>query len=201
MIRSKLLKGLKTCKCCGKKFLMQGYDADGRLTEMMDKKCICFDCAFWQDLINYPPRNLEILGHKALQVFPPSDKKDKSLHLGGGGKMRYFMRDDWSVLCSNDIWSIGTVPDRFLKDLKPTMTEITERAYKRLKAHKNKCSARACFNRYMCLRYDLSIENDSIGAYNKPPKNWNPKNETCRHFINFSEIRIDESSDTNNEQA
>ena len=61
---------------------MQGYDADGRLTSMMDKKGICFECAYWQDLINYPPRNLEVLGKKALEVHPPSDKKTNHYILG-----------------------------------------------------------------------------------------------------------------------
>lgn len=173
---------------------MQGFDPDDRITKMMDREKICYECAYWKNIIAYPLPYMEVLGNRCIRVFPKVERKDKSILLGGKGKLRYFTRTDLSIICSNDIWSIGIIPERFRSQLPSTLIEITEKAYRRLQRNNKKCSARGCFDRYNCFRYNIEIENDHIGAFNKAPPSWKTGGERCRDFINMKEMSIDESS-------
>lgn len=190
----KLLNGIKFCKYCGARLLFQGYDSSNRLTHIMKREMICYTCAFWQDIRDYPPEYMEVISNKCIKICPVANKKDKSLILGGKGKMRYFIRDDFSTLQSNDIWLIGVIPDRFRRDLEPTVKEITQRTFKKLQKNPMKCKARGCFDRYHCLRYNLDLERD--GAFNSVPLKWNAGDEHCKFFIDLDNAYIDDSSIT-----
>lgn len=192
----KIMNGIRFCTRCGTRMLLQGYDTKHRLAHMMKKETICYTCAFWQDIRDYPPDHIEILGDKCLKICPVANKKDKSLILGGRGKMRYFIRADLSTFQSNDIWLIGIVPQIFRSDFKPTVREITPKIFKKLQKNGMKCKARGCFDRYHCLRYDLSLEQH--GAFNSIPLKWNAGDERCKFFINLDSAYIDDSSVNNN---
>lgn len=194
-IGQRLLKGMRICKYCGRRILLQGYDSDNRLTRIMEKNTLCYECTFWMDIINFPPDHLEVINNQCLKIYPVADKKDRTLILGGKGKMRNFMRLDGEIFQSNDIWVIGTIPARFSHQLQPTAFEITARAYRQLKQNKKKCKARACLDRYHCFRYDRNLEKDSK-PYNSIPPKWKIGDEHCGFFININDIRIDESSIT-----
>lgn len=194
-MQRKMLNGIRFCKCCGARMLFQGYDIQHRLAHIMNRETICYDCAFWQDIREYPPEHMEIVGNKCMKIYPVADKKDKSLILGGKGKMRYFIRNDNTVFQSNDIWFIGIVPERFRKDFKPTAKEITQKAFKKLLKNSLKCKARGCFDRYHCFRYNLELERN--GAFNSVSLNWNVGDEHCKFFIDLDNIYIDDSSVNN----
>lgn len=188
----KLLNGIRLCKCCGGHILLQGYSIQHRIAHIMKQHVICYDCAYWQDIKDYPPQYMEIIGSKCMKIYPAADKKDKSLILGGKGKMRYFMRDDSSVFQSNDVWLIGTIPERFRNDFKPTAKEITYKTYVRLKRNPQKCKARGCFDRYHCLRFNHDLERE--GAFNVVPANWKTGDEHCKFFIDIDTAVVDDSS-------
>lgn len=190
----RLLNYIRRCACCGSKVLLHGYDSQNRIARIMEQKNVCYDCAFWQDMIDYPPEYLEIISNKCLRVHPVADKGDKTLILGGKGKMRYFMRPDQSLFQSNDIWIIGTIPQRFKDSFKPTAIEITLKAYRQLRRTNKKCNARACLDRYHCFRYNLEQENDESGPYNSIPPKWKIGDEHCGFFIDRKDIQDDESS-------
>lgn len=195
----RILNAVRTCSCCGARMLLQGYDANQRIAHIMKQNTICYGCAYWQDIKAYPPQYMEIVGAKCIKVCPVADKKDKSLILGGKGKMRYFIRNDFSTFQSNDVWLIGVVPERFRKDFKPTAKEITAKVYARLQKNSKQCKARGCFDRYHCLRYNLELEND--GAFNVVPLNWRAGDEHCKFFINIDTAFIDDSSVNNNKSS
>lgn len=194
LMERKLFSGVRLCKCCGTRMLFQGYNTQNHLTYIMEKKQVCYECAFWQDIIQYPPEYLEIIDNKCLRVYPVANKKDKTLILGGKGKMRYFIRPDYSVFRSNDIWTIGTIPDRFASKFHPTAIEVTLKAYRQLQQNNKRCQARACLDRYHCFRYNLALEQET-GPYNSIPANWKVGNERCRSFISFNEILSDSSNE------
>lgn len=197
----KILKSFKKCFVCGNRIYFQGYTDKDDLTQIMKEKTLCYQCAFWERLITERPEYLEIVGNKCLRIFPLVPYKvklDKTVRLGGKGKRRYFMRDDWSVFESNDIWVVGIVPDRFADKLKPTAVEITKQAFRQLGFNCKKCKARACFDRYQCFRFDLSLEQDRMGAYNQPPSSWEIGGEHCRYFLDKNNVYIDENSATKN---
>lgn len=188
----RLFRRIKYCSCCGVKILSLGYDRQNRIGHLMEQKRICYECAFWQDLIDYPPEYFEVINGQCLRIHPVADKKDKTLILGGKGKMRYFVRQDLSVFQSNDIWIIGNIPKRFMGKFKQTATEISLKAFKQLRRTPKICNARACFDRYHCFRYNMELEKD--GAYNSVPASWKLGDEHCGFFINKEEILSDESS-------
>lgn len=190
----KLFNHIVYCNCCGAKILLHGYDSQNHINYIMKQKKICYECAFWQDIIDYPPKYLEVINNKCLRIHPVADKKDKTLILGGKGKMRYFMRRNKSLFQSNDIWTIGTIPDRFLDKFQPTVIEITLKAYRQLKRTNKTCNARACLDRYHCFRYNTEQENDGAGPYNSIPPKWKVGDEHCGFFINRKDILDDENS-------
>lgn len=189
----KILKRFRICSICGKRIWDQGYDPDSHISHIMTRDKTCFECAYWKDLIDYPPKYLEVLGSQCLRLHPVADKKNKALLLGGRGKMRCFMRNDGSLLQSNDVWIIGNIPEHFRYALPSTVSEISVRAYNQLKKSTKKCKARACMDRYRCYRYDLDIEKDS-GPFNTIPPKWNVGDEHCSFFIDIKDFKVDESS-------
>lgn len=199
LMKLKMLNGIRFCTYCGARMLLQGYDTQHRLAHIMKQEGICYTCAFWRDIQDYPPEHLEIIGHKCLKVCPVADKKDKALILGGKGKMRYFIREDFTTFQSNDIWLIGIIPEIFLGDFKSTAKEITQKTFKKLQRNGQKCKSRGCFDRYHCLRYDLALECD--GAFNSVPLKWNAGDERCKFFINLDNAYIDDSSVNKNSNS
>lgn len=193
-LSAKLLRGIKFCKSCGCKMLFQGYDLKHRLTHSMLEKQYCYECAYWQDKIDYPEEYLEVVGERALKILPLVTNRDTSMFLGTRGKMRYFIRNDSSLFKSNDVWLIGIIPERFRSLLKTTAKEITSQAFNNLYRNTKRCHARGCFDRYQCLRYKQDIEKTN-GPFNKVPKNWKTGDEHCKYFLN-AEIHVinDESN-------
>lgn len=188
-VRRRILSKLTYCSLCGNKIWMQGYNIQSRITHIMAKNRVCYDCAFWTELIAYPPEYMEVVKNQCLRLHPVADKKDKTLILGGKGKTRYFMRTDGSLIQSNDIWTIGTIPERFISQLPTTAIEISFKAYRQLKKSQKKCYARACLDRYHCFRYDRTIEDDERGSFNAIPPKWNVGDEHCGFFINIQDIK------------
>lgn len=193
-MKQKLMNGLRRCKSCGSQMLFQGYNIQSRFAHIMQKEGICYECAYWMDIAAYPPDYMEVVGNICMRIYPLADKKDKSIILGGKGKTRYFMRPDLSLVKSNDIWIIGTIPERFKSAFKTTVVEIPINIYRRLSLNNKKCEARACFDRYHCIRYDIELENNENGAFNTVPANWKLGGEHCKYFINKQNILTDESS-------
>lgn len=191
-ITRKLLNGVRFCKSCGARMLFQGYDLRQRLSRIMSEKEICYECAYWIEIIEYPQNNLEVVDNKLLRILPIVPRRDKSMLLGNNGKMRYFMRPDHTLFKSNDVWLIGTIPERFREKFQETAFELTSNAYRLLSKDPNRCIARGCFDRYQCLRYKLEIEALN-GPYNIIPKNWKTGDEHCKYFIDAKNIITDES--------
>lgn len=187
---------MKRCSHCGKSYYANGFVVEDRVTMLMTKKKLCYDCAYWTNLLHYPPPHTEVAGNKCLRVMPRVKGRDRSMMLGGDGKLRIFLRTDWSeIVYSNDVWTIGTIPESFRGIISPTLIEITKKTRDKLKKNMNRCCARGCFDRYHCLRYKREIENDRIGAFNEVPPAWKIGDEHCKYFINIHKETLDESSE------
>lgn len=180
-INGKIMTNIKRCSHCGAKLWMNGYDTKGRIAYLIKQKSLCYDCAYWIDLYEYPPEFLEIINGECFRIHPFVERKDKTIILGGGGKTKFFMRSDYSVLKSNDIWKIGKVPDRFRDRFPDTVSEINKKTYNNLKRNNRKCNAKGCLDRYQCFRYNLNQEKDK--PFNKVPSNWKIGGEHCGFFI------------------
>lgn len=192
LIGYKLIGKIKICKSCGKRILVQGYNRQNRFAHIMSQKQICYECAFGEDIIAFPPEHMEIIKNTCVRILPFIQNKDKSMILGGKGKRKFFMRADWSLFQSNDIWTIGVIPDRYREKLQPTVFEISQYLYNRLAKNNKRCQAIACFDRYHCFRYKFELECDK--SYNKIPVKWKTGDERCRDFINMNRLTDDERS-------
>lgn len=181
-MQSKLLNGIRFCSKCGSRILFQGYNVSQRIGNIMDKTKVCFDCAYWEELIKYPPQHLEVVGDRLLKVFPEVQHPCRSQILGGNGKMRYFIKANGELVCSNDVWNVATIPDKYKAHFPPTLKEISRTIYNRIQKYPAKCTAKGCYDRYFCWRYDVAIET-AAGPYNIIPKNWMAGNEKCKYFI------------------
>ena len=175
---------------CGARLPVRGYDENTKIGATTSKKQLCYDCAYWSRMMKHPPKNLEVMDGYCLTLEGIYDKSDKTLLLGGKGKIRYFMRKDHTLVCSNDIWHIGRVPERFLEHFPDTITEISKNTYMKLKRFDKPCQSKSCLDRYRCLRYRVEEEKD---PYNSIPKNWKAGGERCLYFIDREKIAPENS--------
>lgn len=189
-MKRQLLGAVSFCSQCGCRLLLQGYMEDHRLSRIMQQRHICFECAYWGEMKEYFPKHYEVMGNMVLKIIPEVTEKDPTILLGGKGKIRYFVRtSDNTLFKSNDIWLIGTIPGRFKDNFKPTVIEVNGYCYKRLLTFKRKCKSKACFSRYRCFRYDLSIEVKN-GPYNKIPKFWDFNRSYCKFFMDNTDPQL-----------
>lgn len=191
-MKSRMLGGLKRCSCCGTRILFQGYNENHRLSKLMEKQTICFDCAYWQEMKDYPPLNSFVVNNQILKILPEVIYKDNTMMLGGRGKRRYFIKTDGELLKSNDVWLIANIPPKYQKSFRPTAFELTGDLYRKLKRNPLRCKSKGCYDRYRCARYKRIIEQDS-GPFNQVPKSWRIGNERCRYFVDLINPKTDET--------
>lgn len=189
----RLMRNLKICSMCGKKILLLDYSQNNKLTPIMKQKQICFDCAYWTDILKSPPERFEVIGNKCYQIHPVySNPKDKTIILGGGGEMHYYIRPDSTLFSSNDVWYIGKIPDHLANQFEPTAIEISNRLYRLLIRNNKMCRSRSCFDRYRCLRFNTSLE-EADGPFNVIPKKWKIGDEHCGYFIDRNNLTEEEN--------
>lgn len=181
------MQKIRKCRECGKRILLHNMNPQQRITRIMKDDSLCYECAYWYEILNYPLSYQEIVNNVVLRVYPEDKEPDPTKILGCRGKYRYFQRSDNTLFCSNDVWIIGKIPEHLQKHFSDTAIEITKKAYLRLVKNPNKCHARGCFDRYECMRYKIELEKES-GAFNQIPSKWKIGDERCRFFLNKSEI-------------
>ena len=173
------------CSICGKRFWAHDIMANS-LAKYAKEKSLCLECAKWMQLSEYRPFNLEIIDGVAYKVFPLTEKEPGAC-LGGKGKLKCIIHADGTSCVSNDIWTIGKVPERFY-DLFPRTGWWIKNWYKaRLLKGALHCKGKMCYDRYHCFRYDYTQEFDT-GPFNIPPKDHIVGSENCKQFINILDI-------------
>lgn len=175
---------------CGKKFLRIDHpirNGAETLARIVKEKDICYECAFWTNLIDEPPDGLQVTGGKCYNVLPFIENPTIYMTLGSGGNTRYFLTNDYELIKSNDVWFIGTIPQRFKEHLPNTGWFCSKKVYEKWSNFNGRCYERGCFDRYKCLRFKTEIEIQE-GAFNSLPPVWKYGDECCRDFINTDEI-------------
>lgn len=177
-----------TCARCGKKYFTYNIYTNSEIYRLMERKKICWECAYWEKFITLPPDHLEIIGNKCYQIFPFIESPDMFQILGGGGKTKYLLKRDGTCNKVNDIWWLNTIPWQYQQQLKPTGWWVTKKFYERFIRMKKPCTAKGCLDRYHCYRYQYQQE---FGAapYNKVPLDWIVGDEHCPAFLPLKEIK------------
>lgn len=170
------------CSCCGDMYDIGEYQSQSDVVKLMRERVLCFRCSLWTIRAEHPAPCREIIDGKHY-VFHPYQLSIQC----NSGRVFYILRPDGSVMRSNYVWFQGVVPDIF-KDLFPdTARMISKKVYNQLHNNPFKCQSKGCWDRYSCLRYDLSIEQNS-GPWNHIPKSYKIGDEQCESFINKNKL-------------
>lgn len=189
--RYNLLNQKYKCTICGKTVFSFNMSYDMEIAHQMHKEHICWECAYWRDLMQSPPDNLEIIGDNCYQTYPfiPKQERDVSQILGYEGKKTfYILKRTGECYRTNDIWWLNTIPPKYRLQLIPTAWLVTKRFWQSMERSKHKCKAVGCMDRYHCYRYQYQLE---IGKepYNYVPKDWVVGDEHCPAFLDLRDIQ------------
>jgi hypothetical protein len=176
---------IQTCSICRNNYDPEQFDKKSPLVQIMTERGICFQCAFWSDKIENPDPNREIINGEHYTFHP--FQKNPLYFQGHGGRIFYILHNDKSLLRSNNVWFQGIIPDRFKEKLPNTAKLISKKTYSLLKINNFTCKTKGCWDRYHCIRYDLSIEKNSK-PWNIVPKNHVIGSERCVNFVNMNEL-------------
>ena len=176
------------CEKCGKKIRADCYNKSSGIYNRMLSESICYDCAYWLEMTDNMPETYEIVNGICYDFQPYCNKiKAKTANLGHNGKIFYILKNDGSVLMSNDVWNKGEVPAQYKDKLKDTAIFIPREIYEPLTRRRAVCENKGCYDRYHCFFYDFRIEYDT-GPFNKIPRDWIIGNEYCKAFANIAKI-------------
>ena len=104
------------CSVCGERDDTNKYLDDTRMRLIF--RGVCFECDFWWNLIllKDDPNSIRIEGHH----FFISEEKlpNDQLHWAGFSGREFEIKfNDGRMIETNNLWSQGTIPDRFKKQL------------------------------------------------------------------------------------
>ena len=189
MIRHTIFRNHRRCSICNSRLPIRRICGNSKIMQLMKTERLCHECAYWLDMAKTPRPYTEVINGKCYSVNPMVNASHNAMILGGGGKMRYFIRPDRTLVCSNDVWKIGKIPERFRDRFSDTMMEISKKTYNSLsKSQMPLCLSKACFDRYFCFRHKTFWVGPE-GDFEDIPKNWKPGSEKCRYFMNKKNIR------------
>ena len=191
MLTNKTFRSLKMMSCiwrcsvCDKKFIKvdRVTKGDDDLTHIVNERQVCYECAYWLNLIANKPDAMQVANGICYQVLPFIEEPTLSMLLGGGGAKRFFVTKDKQVIKSNDVWVIGKIPKRFREQLPDTGWFCDKKVYGKLLRFNSLCREVGCLDRYKCFRFMVELELEN-GPFNQLPRKWNVGDEHCRYFIN-----------------
>lgn len=180
----------QVCHICGSPLDLESYNQKEPLVKKMRHEHLCFNCAFWLDKSENPPKGREII-NGSHYVFH-NWNSGSGRFCGFGGRPFYALRNDGTVIRSNNVWFQGNIPDRFKDRFPNTARLITRNAYTKLKDNVLfRCDRKGCFDRYHCFFYHAD-EIEKNGAWNKVPANHVVGSEECELFLNKDKIFIND---------
>lgn len=177
-----LIEEIHTCSSCGNKYDILMYDSKSNIVQLMKEHEICYQCAYWMNELEKTNRPLEVINGN-LYVFNHQMQRPANRLIGGSlGKEIYIVKPGMEICKSNNVYCRGKIPEQYIKNYPNTAYFTDVITYQKLKESKHKCLAKGCWDRYNCLRYDMSCEKE--GAFNIVPKNHKAGDERCVSFIN-----------------
>ena len=170
------------CKQCGAPVDLRDYRRRQIMLQKMYDRQTCYDCTYWNEKIESPEPNRQIIDGEYILFEPWVKLKEIDILLGREPKSYYAQCNDGTVIRSNNIVRLGMVPEKFRKFLPDTARFITKNAYYRIDAHPYfVCKSKGCWDRYHCFWYDMSLEKD--GPWNVIPEDHVMGGECCESFL------------------
>lgn len=175
-----------SCNICGVIDDINSYDTECHLFQYMKQRHICHSCAYWLDIIENPPLNMEVI-NGGVYIANPFVHRPLQVIKGNFGKEFYILKDDMKINRVNNLWKLGDVPERFLEYFQDTAHFLSLMSYQKICKSNHRCYAKGCWDRYQCVRYNMEAEKD--GPFNVIPTNYQVGGECCPSFININEMK------------
>ena len=176
------------CSICGNEEYLQKQGEDYRIL-YIDKEIntmliykVCRRCAYWINLIHNPPEDLEIINKGAWIIKPMIESGPLKFINKSNEEFVNIQRKNLTYTRTNRSYFIGYVPLIFIDKFPNTAKFISKAVYKKI-CRGRLCKRIGCWDRYNCMRYNISIEKLS-GPYNVIPKYHVIGDENCPSFIN-----------------
>ena len=176
------------CENCGAKIRDQGFNESSPIYADMQRDEICWECAYWKRILSDKGMRIVVIDGLCYDFKPWVGKIPPNATLGGNGKLLHIATFKGKICKSNDAWLIGKVPERFRTSLPDNAVEITRRAYRTLSKRRIMCNDIGCLDRYTCVFYDKTIEENNE-PFNKVPENWVEGSEFCKSFLSEGELK------------
>lgn len=169
-----------TCNICSATGDYLMYNPDSPLFLDMINNHVCYECAFWLNIIAHPIYGHEIIDGYYFIIHPYAKRP---YHATGFSKGReyYIRKNDGTLLKTNNMECRGKIPERFRDQLPDTAIFLPLMSYQNLANFPFECFARGCWDRYNCLRYNLECEAEE-GPFNEIPPSHEPGEEKCPSY-------------------
>lgn len=158
------------CNICGKIVSLSQYWRDQIWVKKMNADSVCFECAYWLDLLAHPKDSVQIINGQYFS-FPPVIKSD--------GRIRHILTHGGEIITSTEYFNYGHIPERFRDKFPNTANFIPLLTYRMLLKNQGfVCDRKGCWDRKHCYWYIGEMD------WNVIPPSHKPGEEKCPIFIN-----------------
>ena len=178
---------LFSCNICNERDDIGIYNKDSPIFKIMHERHVCYRCAYWIDKILNRPIRSEVIGG-VMYIANPFVHRPLHVIKGSFGQEYYIRKFDKSLLRVNNLWNLGEIPEVFRDELPDTANFLSLMTYQKLSKDSHTCNAKGCWDRYHCLRYNISIEKGD--PFNTVPTSHHIGDEECPSFINIKELKV-----------
>lgn len=159
------------CRKCGAIIHPEEYQDGTQWKYRMLNQSVCFECAYWLDLIANPARYWQIINHQYFSA-PPEVRE--------GERVRHILTHTGYLFDSSLLFNYGKIPERFWPNLPNTANFLSSQKLRKIKANQEfKCNRQGCWDRKCCFWYHGPMDWNEIPASHKVGA------EQCPMFINI----------------
>lgn len=169
-----------TCSCCSQEDNFSAYKPTTALLPYMIEQHVCYECAFWQNIIATPIYGQEVIDGYLFVIHSSTLRPLHVLNFSKGKEYYIRRKSDGELIKSNNVECKGKIPEHFREQLPDTADFLKLMDWQKLKNYPFPCVSRGCWDRYNCFRYDMSVEKD--GAFNIIPPTHEVGSEPCPSF-------------------
>lgn len=171
------------CKHCGKQIDLDTFFTPVQsLTAPMRKNQLCFECAFWMDILKDPPQHSAVVDG-SMYIFEPVEHQKAVREMSKGVSLILDLTNN-TALAIKITKTIGVIPQQFRQECPDQYRFITYPAFRAVNRYAGvSCEAKGCWDRYHCFWYNKE-KSEPDGPWNKIPTRHQPGDEMCESFIN-----------------
>lgn len=158
------------CAKCGSIVHPHEFHRDPQIYDRMLNDSVCFECAYWMNIIDHRMNYDYIIEHQYYAVLPIIKPKKKIAHI---------LTHEGHIIHSSELFRYGEIPERFWDDLPNNANFITHQKAKSISVNSEfHCDRIGCWDRKYCFWFHGQMD------WNEIPKNHEVGSENCPMFIN-----------------